>query len=118
VIAGGGDPLPTSSAASLSHTDPVTDPETGDPPVIDESPPVDPMPPPRRRLRLLPALAIAAMLVAGGLLMAVGGMARIVEPAPPTPIPTVGASQAPSITPLPTKLPVTPTLGPSPSPFG
>jgi hypothetical protein len=58
------------------------------------------------------------MLVAGGLLMAVSGMARIVEPAPPTPIPTVGASPAPSTSPLPAKVPLTPTLDPSASPFG
>jgi hypothetical protein len=92
----------------------------GEPPVVDEEPTGEPtsIGPSRRRLRLLPALAIAAMLMAGGLLMAVGGMARIVGPAPPTPIPTVGASPAPSITPLPTKLPVTPTLNPSASPFG
>jgi hypothetical protein len=98
----------------------VTEPDGGEPQVGDGAASNEPTPvePTRRRLRVLPALAVAAMLVAGGLLMAVGGMARIVEPAPPTPIPTVGASQAPSITPLPTKLPVTPTLGPSPSPFG
>jgi hypothetical protein len=106
----------------------VTEPDTGDVPIVDEQPP-DAQPPygqppdermrpkPRRRLRVLPALAIAAMLVAGGLLMAVGGMARIVEPAPPTPVPTVG-TPAPSTSPRPAKLPVTPTLDPSASPFG
>ncbi len=101
----------------------MTEPDTGDLPVDeqppDEQPPDEQMPSaPRRRLRVLPALAIASMLVAGGLLMAVGGMARVVGPAPPTPIPTLGATPAPSITPLPTPLPVTPTLGPSASPFG
>ena len=88
--------------------------------VVDAQPPNEQVPPERarRRLRVLPALALAAMLVAGGLLMAVSGMARIVEPAPPTPIPTVGASPAPSITPPPATVPLTPTLDPSASPFG
>ena len=98
----------------------MTEPETGDLPIVDEerSPAERAHPASRRRLRVLPALALASMLVAGGLLMAVGGMARVVGPAPPTPIPTVGATAAPSTTPLPTKLPVTPTLNPSASPFG
>lgn len=98
----------------------MTEPDGVQPRVVEEAAPDEPTPveETRRRLRVLPALALAAMLVAGGLLMAVSGMARIVEPAPPTPIPTVGPTQAPSSTPLPTPLPVTPTLGPSASPFG
>jgi hypothetical protein len=72
-------------------------------------------PPPRHRLRAIPAFAIASMLVAGGLLMAVGGMVRLVEPAPPTPTPTA----APSVTPAPTPVvPSTPPLGPTASPRG
>ena len=95
----------------------MTEPDADEPPVVedaalDEPTPVDAT---RRRLRILPALAVAAMLVAGGLLMAVGGMARIMEPAPPTRVPTLAP---PSVTPLPTKLPVTPTLDPSASPIG
>ena len=98
----------------------MTEPDTGDAPVADEQPPdeLNSSEPTRRRLRVLPALALAAMLVAGGLLMAVSGMARIVEPAPPTPIPTIAPPATPSISPLPTELPLTPTLDPSASPFG
>ena len=71
--------------------------------------------PPRRRLRAIPAFAVASMLVAGGLLMAVGGMVRLVEPAPPTPTPTA----APSATPAPTPaVPSTAPLGPTASPQG
>ena len=97
----------------------MTEPEGGEPQIVEDAAPDEPTPiePSRRRLRILPALAIAAMLVAGGLLMAVSGMARIVEPAPPTPIPTV-ATPAPSTSLPPAKLPVTPTLDPSGSPFG
>lgn len=104
----------------MGHTDAVTEQDAGQPHVAEEAAPdeLTSAGPTGRRLRLLPALALAAMLVAGGLLMAVSGMARIVEPAPPTPVPTVGATPAPSSTPQPTKLPVTPTLGPSASPFG
>lgn len=104
----------------FGHTWPVTEPDAGELPDAERAPTPEPrsIEPSHRRLRVLPALAIASMLVAGGLLIAVGGMARVVGPAPPTPVPTIVVTPGPSITPLPTKLPVTPTLGPSPSPFG
>jgi hypothetical protein len=90
----------------------VTEPEADERPVAaEQSPPEPPPDPPRRRLRALPALALASILVAGGLLMAVGGMARILGPALPTPTPRIAP------TPVPTLDPGVP-LGPSPSPYG
>jgi hypothetical protein len=65
------------------------------------------------RLRALPALLVASMLVAGGLLMAVGGMVRLVEPAPATPSPTIAATPAAGVTPAPTIVPVPPPSGPA-----
>jgi hypothetical protein len=93
------------------------------PPEPDEAPLVDPdatdtpaaIEPPNRRLRAIPAFAVASMLVAGGLLMAVSGMVRLVGPAPPTPTPTVAPSAAPAPTPI---VPSTPPLGPTASPRG
>jgi hypothetical protein len=64
------------------------------------------------RLRTLPALAVASMLVAGGLLMAVGGLARLVGPAPATPIPTIAPTAADAVSPAPTQVPPIVTLPP------
>jgi len=65
------------------------------------------------RLRVLPALLVASMLVAGGLLMAVGGMVRLVEPAPATPSPTIAATPATAGTPAPAVVPVPAPSGPA-----
>jgi len=65
------------------------------------------------RLRAVPAFLVASMLVAGGLLMAVGGMVRLVEPAPATPSPTIAATPAAGVTPAPTIVPVPPPSGPA-----
>jgi hypothetical protein len=80
--------------------------------MIAEPPAIEPR---NHRLRAIPAFAVASMLVAGGLLMAVSGMVRLVEPAPPTPTPTVAPSAAPTPTPI---VPSTPPLGPTASPRG
>ena len=93
----------------------MTEPEPEGAPLADADATHLSEPPPRRRLRAIPAFAVASMLVAGGLLMAVGGMVRLVEPAPPTPTPTVAPSATPAPTPV---VPSTAPLGPTASPQG
>jgi hypothetical protein len=99
------------------QTVPVTEPEVADASGASEgaTPETLAIEPPRRRLRAIPAFAVASMLLAGGLLMAVGGMARLVGPAPPTPTPTVAPTAAPTLTPI---VPSTGPLGPTASPRG
>jgi hypothetical protein len=95
----------------------MTDQDPGEPPVVDEQATTEPIPiAPSRRLRALPAFAVASMLVAGGLLMAVGGMVRLVGPAPPTPTPTVAPT--PAATPTPALPPASNPLGPTAPPHG
>lgn len=96
----------------------MTEPEGDDPPVIERPSNADAPAPalPRRRLRAIPAFAVASMLVAGGLLMAVSGMVRLVGPVAPTPTPGVTPTTVPSETPYP--VPSTRPLGPTASPQG
>ena len=102
----------------------MTEPATGDPHVADEptsaEPELVPAPTPLRRLRALPAFAVASMLIAGGLLMALAGISRLAGPAPatPSPVPAVVEPPAPVVTPAPTA-PQFPTApGPSRTPQG
>jgi hypothetical protein len=103
---------PAAEPTTKATTEPVEEP------ALPDGAPL-PGDPPHRRLRALFALAIASMLVAGGLLMALGGVVRLVDPvtATPTPAPTVVESQ-PVVTPGPTA-PLFPTpAGPSRTPQG
>jgi hypothetical protein len=94
----------------------VTDPAAADKAETDRAAePAQSASPTAHRLRTIPALAVASMLVAGGLLMAVSGMVRLVGPAPPTPTPTVRPTAAPTGTSV---VPSTDPLGPSASPRG
>jgi hypothetical protein len=95
----------------------VTEPDLEQLPIVDGDATPEPstIEPRSRRLRALPALGVASMLVAGGLLMAVGGMVRLVGPAPPTPTPTVAPTPPPTQAPF---VPSTNPLGPTASPRG